>query len=60
MPLYEYECIECGARFEVRRNLADRDSEVECSKCGAKHPLRVFSSFCTCSSGGSGASRIPT
>jgi len=51
MPLYEYECLSCGRRFEVRRGIEESDSEIECPGCGAEHPHRVFSSFATGSSG---------
>lgn len=33
MPLYDYKCTECGARFEVRHSIHD-DPEVPCV-CGA-------------------------
>jgi len=53
MPLYEYECSKCGEKFELRRSLADKDSDINCPKCGAKAPKRVLSLFSTTSSGGS-------
>ena len=31
MPLYEYECIACGIRFEVERAMADATDTVCCS-----------------------------
>ena len=36
MPIYEYECLKCSTRFELRRSMADSDREAECPKCGAK------------------------
>ncbi|MDD5510006.1 MAG: zinc ribbon domain-containing protein [Dehalococcoidales bacterium] len=50
MPVYEYECTGCGARFELRRSIADSDSEVKCPRCGKERPRRVFSTFGTASS----------
>ena len=47
MPIYEYECAACGERFELRRDLADNDSEIKCPKCGVPNPRRVFSMFNT-------------
>lgn len=47
MPVYEYECPKCGAKFEVRRGLSDSDSDLKCPKCGAKRPIKVFSTFAT-------------
>ncbi len=32
MPLYEYECLNCCARFELRRSFDDV-SEVACPEC---------------------------
>ncbi len=53
MPVYEYECPECGKRFERRRTIEESDAEVECPECGAKHPRRLFSSFAAGASGDS-------
>ena len=60
MPIYEYECTKCGERFELRRSIADSDSEVKCPKCGAEEPRRVFSVFATGSSSGTCAPSSPT
>ncbi|RLC93192.1 MAG: zinc ribbon domain-containing protein [Chloroflexi bacterium] len=59
MPIYEYECTVCGARFELRRNVGQSDSEVKCPKCGADNTRRLLSLFAapasgeTCASSGS-------
>ncbi len=45
MPVYEYECLKCGEKFDLRRSIADSDSEIRCLKCGTEHPRRVFSTF---------------
>ena len=37
MPIYEYQCDECGASFEVMQRMSD-DPLTECEKCGG--PLR--------------------
>jgi len=47
MPIYEYECLECGQRFELFRRIADSDSNIICPKCGAEKPQRVISAFMT-------------
>ena len=60
MPIYEYECEKCGERFELRRGMADGDSDVNCLKCGAKKPRRVFSVFATGSSSVACAPSSPT
>lgn len=35
MPLYEYQCEECGRHFEVRQKFSDAPLE-SCSECGGK------------------------
>lgn len=35
MPLYEYKCLRCGARFEVLQKVSD-SSLKKCVKCGGK------------------------
>ena len=37
MPIYEYQCDDCGASFEAFQKMSD-DPMVECEKCGG--PLR--------------------
>ena len=60
MPIYEYECLECGEKFELRRAMADSDSEVKCPKCGGEHPRKVFSAFGIASSNQMCALSSPT
>ena len=39
MPVYDYECEECLAKFELRRSFQD-ESEAHCPKCkGKSHRL---------------------
>ncbi len=45
MPLYEFECPRCDARFEA---LVDAGTEiVECRECGVKAAERRLSMFAT-------------
>ena len=60
MPIYEYECEECGGKFEIRRGMTDSDIDIACPKCGAKKPRRVFSVFATHASSGSCNPSSPT
>ena len=60
MPIYEYRCRKCGEKFELRRSMTDRDSEINCPRCGKENPERVFSRFGTASSDQSCAPSIPT
>ncbi len=39
MPIYEFECTNCGERFERLQKLSDPDPET-CPKCGAPQVKR--------------------
>lgn len=41
MPVYEYECLKCGEKFEQQRSVSEIDNEVRCPKCGGKSRRRV-------------------
>lgn len=43
MPLYEYECDACGARFELIQKFADPPADT-CKKCGAGPVRKLVSS----------------
>ena len=45
MPIYEYQCAHCGQKFEVRQAIGEDDSSLNCPKCHAGEPKRIFSSF---------------
>jgi putative FmdB family regulatory protein len=55
MPIYEYRCDDCGAKFEklVRRS-ADT-AELVCPSCGTKHLTQELSTFATHASGAKAA-----
>ena len=53
MPIYEYECTECGLQFDLRRSIDDDDSEAACPGCEAGHPRRLVSTCSPFSAGGS-------
>ncbi len=42
MPIYEFECESCGARFE---ELIGAGQSAACPSCGAEETHRVFSSL---------------
>jgi len=45
MPIYEYECLDCGKKLEVIQKFNDRPLET-CSQCGGRlHKLISQSSF---------------
>jgi len=49
MPLYEYECKSCGARFE--QLMFNREAKVTCKACGGKKVVQLLSTFAIASSG---------
>jgi len=58
MPIYEYQCSQCGQRFEVRQGLGEDGSGLDCPKCNAPNPKRLFSSFFSHGSGETEASEM--
>ena len=61
MPIYAYRCLGCGNLFEAFRSISSDDREVECPKCGRKHPHRELTSFISkTSSGTPGNLTFPT
>ncbi|MFC1938889.1 zinc ribbon domain-containing protein [Chloroflexota bacterium] len=53
VPIYEYQCVKCGERFELLRRINDKDSEIKCPKCGKLAANRMLSTFATASSNSS-------
>jgi len=45
MPLYEYECDECGERFEALVSAGKKDDTKTCPECGCAETKRVPSTF---------------
>jgi putative FmdB family regulatory protein len=45
MPLYEYRCPDCRARFEVLQRMGEDASSVRCPECGAARVERQLSTF---------------
>ena len=45
MPIYEYQCTQCGEKFEVRQAMSKGSSDLTCPKCHASNPKRLLSSF---------------
>jgi putative FmdB family regulatory protein len=50
MPIYEYQCQECGEEFEKLVRSISSTPEVECPRCGGKKVKKAFSLFGTQSS----------
>jgi len=55
MPLYEYQCLACGKRFELLRRIKDADDDLKCPDCHSVKVERQLSTFATsgCSASGS-------
>lgn len=45
MPLYEYLCSNCQARFEVLRTLGQADDPASCPHCHSSETRRLISIF---------------
>lgn len=54
MPLYEYQCKDCGHEFEELVSMSEAD-RVACEKCGGRRTQRLMSTFCDTGSGESDA-----
>ncbi len=56
MPIFEYECAKCGAKFEEL--VTNTEQKVKCPSCGSTLTEKMFSPFaggCSgCSSTSSG------
>lgn len=48
MPLYDYECLDCGARFEA---LVRGSTEPKCAECSGTNLERLLSMFAVNSEG---------
>lgn len=57
MPLYEYQCVVCGNRFERLRSVRQVNEPLACPDCGgeSRRLLSVFAAFSTSASGESRA-----
>lgn len=47
MPTYEYVCMECQEKAEVRATISDKERglKVICPRCGSNKMVQVFGSF---------------
>ena len=56
MPVYEYTCDQCNARFSKLQPMSAPRDGNECPHCGARTTRRVMSAFSSTASGGASAS----
>jgi putative FmdB family regulatory protein len=47
VPVYEFQCQDCGKKFETVATLAEKEAGLDpvCPKCGRKRVRQVFSRF---------------
>jgi len=56
MPIYEFQCTDCGEKKEILFRSSDEKIEMKCDKCGSENLQRVLSSTnFSVSGGGSGS-----
>jgi putative FmdB family regulatory protein len=55
MPIYEFQCEQCGRDSEVLVRSSDWKNS-ECPHCGSKKMSKKFSTFAAAASGGTSAS----
>ena len=59
MPIYEYLCQDCGAKFEKLVSSASASASVACPTCGKDHASRQLSTFAAHTKGGGGSPMPP-
>ena len=45
MPIFEFECLECGAIFEKLVKKAVEDEQIVCPECGRRKADQRISTF---------------
>lgn len=60
MPIYEYQCLECGEKFEKLVRSMNSAPEIKCPKCGGQEVKKVFSTFGIAASGSASEPICPT
>ncbi len=60
MPLYEYYCQDCEARFDALRPMSQADEPIACARCHSPHTSRAISLFSALSKSHSGETRSIT
>ncbi len=45
MPIYDYECQECGEVAEIFLNSVDGNRPITCPACGSKKMQKLISAF---------------
>ena len=45
MPIYEYQCVQCAEKFEVRQSIRETGSKLNCPTCHSSSLKRQISTF---------------
>lgn len=56
MPIFEYQCQQCGHLFEVLKRSQSGSQTVTCPKCGKRDAERLLSTFMGRTGSGAGCS----
>jgi putative FmdB family regulatory protein len=59
MPIFEYKCQECGAKFEKLIYREGAEAELVCPECGKQDLKRELSTFAAHTSGAASTSKLP-
>lgn len=51
MPIYEYHCLDCGAKFDALRSFHEADEPIPCEKCNSFLTKRAISLCVSMSNG---------
>jgi len=54
MPLYEYYCADCHAKFSTLRPMSKADDPIACEHCAGPNTRRAISLFAAYSAGDGG------
>jgi putative FmdB family regulatory protein len=57
MPIYEYCCADCGAKFDKMRPMSQLNAPLDCIRCGSSATSRILSLFAAVSKSNGGETR---
>jgi len=56
MPIFEYDCLDCGRRVELF--LRNREEQPRCPECGSTYMRKAFSVFAAKGKSGPGGAPV--
>jgi putative FmdB family regulatory protein len=45
MPVFEYECLDCGEKYEIFHFTKEKTEDIICPKCGSVKANKFLSTF---------------